>query len=445
MKFTDHIRQLYIHRRWYITAACCACCFIASFFIEFLFEAAFAATLFWVLLTLLDFYLIFLRKEKLYAFRIMPLRFSMGDYNEVSIKCFNRFPYPVTVDIIEQLPEQFQQRAFRRTVSLKALEQSVIRYNLRPLERGAYHFGALLCYVRSPVGLLERRIETDNEKTVKVYPSFQQLRKFELMSTTLQRSGGVRKIRRVGQSMEFEKIKNYVPGDDIRTVNWKATARTGSLMVNTYADAKEQQVYAVIDKGRSMKMPFDGMTLLDYAINATLSLLNIALLRHDKAGLITFPGSSGNIIPAEKRQGQLLHITEALYKQQTDFKESDYEALLNLLYRKIGQRSFLVLFTNFETRSSLERQLPYLKALSSRHLVCVVFFQNTLLREIQESQPDTTEGIYIKTIAERFDFEKKQIVKELRRHGIIALLTTPGELSVNVINKYLELKARRMI
>jgi uncharacterized protein (DUF58 family) len=194
-----------------------------------------------------------------------------------------------------------------------------------------------------------------------------------------------------------------------------------------------------------MKMPFEGMSLLDYAINAALSVLNVVLLKQDKAGLITFSNEIGNIVPAERRTGQIHHLMEALYKQQTAFKESDYESLLTMVHRRISHRSFLLLFTNFETMSSLERQLPYLIQLSARHLVCVVFFQNTMLKDIYEGQPDTTEGIYIKTIAERFDFEKKQIVKELRRHGLLAVLTTPQHLSVDVINKYLELKARQMV
>jgi len=245
--------------------------------------------------------------------------------------------------------------------------------------------------------------------------------------------------------MEFEKIKNYVPGDDVRTINWKATARSNGLMVNTFTDTRQQQIYCVIDKGRSMKMPFEGMTLLDYSINAALTLLNIAFLKQDKAGLVTFANETADIILAERRSSQLTRIIETLYMQQTAFKESDYEGLWFTIHKRISQRSLLLLFTNFETYSSLERQLPSLRKIASRHLVCVIFFQNTLLKQIREDKPDDMEGIYIKTIAEQFDFEKRQIVKALRRHGIISILTTPKNLSADVINKYLEIKARQMI
>ena len=375
----------------------------------------------------------------------MPFRFSLGDENNVTLTVANGFPYDINVKIIEQLPEQFQLRNFVRYTRIKPIERAHLKYQLRPTTRGEHHFGSLLCYLHTPLGLLQRRFTTARESMVKVYPSYQQLKKFHLLASSDSAYAGAKKVRRLGHSMEFEKIKTYVKGDDIRTVNWKATARTGSLMVNMYTDTREQQIYAVIDKGRSMKMPFDGMTLLDYAINASLSLLNVVLMKHDRAGLVTFSNKMGNIVPAEKRSGQLQHIIETLYNQQTDFKESDYETLLATVHKRISQRSFLLFFTNFETLSSLDRQLPYLKRLATRNLVCVVFFQNTLLKEIQHSHPDTTEGIYIKTIADRFDFEKRQIVKELRRHGIIALLTTPQQLTVDVINKYLEVKARQMI
>ena len=441
----QYITDLFISRRWFYLMAAAVVFFVMSFFFQWLFEAAVVFAVFSGVLTVLDFLLLFRRRGNIRGKRVIASRLSMGDENKVTLLLENGFTYRARVTVIEQLPEQFQERDFRRTTEIDYLRSERIEYTLKPVTRGEYNFGALLCYVQTPLGLLQRRFEAAPEVTVKVYPSFLQLKKYQLLATTQNLFTGVKKIRRLGHSMEFEKIKTYVQGDDIRTVNWKATARTGDLMVNTYTDAREQQVYVLIDKGRTMKMPFEGMTLLDYSINAALSLLNIVLMKHDKAGLITFSNKIGNIIPADRRSGQLQHILEGLYKQQTEYKESDYETLLATLHRKINQRSFMLLFTNFETMSSLDRQLPYLKRLASRHLVCIVFFQNTLLKEIHETQPDTTEGIYIKTIAERFDYEKKQIVKELRRHGILAVLTTPQHLSVDVINKYLELKARQMV
>jgi uncharacterized protein (DUF58 family) len=152
-----------------------------------------------------------------------------------------------------------------------------------------------------------------------------------------------------------------------------------------------------------------------------------------------------DIVAADRKNNQLHHILETLYKQQTDFKESDYEAVWVTIHKRITQRSLILFFTNFETYSSLERQLPFLKKIAQNHLVCVIFFQNTLLEELHESMPDDIEGIYIKTIADQFAYEKRQIVKVLRQHGILSILTTPQHLNVDVINKYLEMKARQMV
>ncbi len=443
--FQKYIGDLYINTRWYLVMGGCAILLFLSYFIHFLYQPVLAFTASLLLLTLIDYALLFLSRGTIKAARLMNPRFSIGDINKITLSVTNTYPFKVSLLIIDELPFQFQERAFRLITSIGYQSKADISYDLRPLARGEFDFGFLLCFTSSPIGFLKRRFRPAEPVTVKVYPSYTQLKKYQLLAISGSTLTGARKIRRLGHSLEFEKIKDYVQGDDVRTINWKATARSNNLMVNTYTDARQQQIYCLVDKGRSMKMPFEGMTLLDHSINACLAILNVALLKQDKAGLITFSNKISDIIPADRRSNQLQRILETLYKQQTQFKESDYEAVWSQVHRAITQRSLVLMFTNFETYSSLERQLPFLKKIAQRHLACVVFFQNTLLKEIHESNPDSMEGIYIKTIADQFDLEKKQIVKELRRHGILSILSTPQTLSVDVINKYLELKARQMV
>jgi len=440
-----YISDLFLTKTWYILITCAVVLFFLSFFFPALFAVASVFTFFFFAITLVDYLLLFVVRGNLSVQRRVAPRFSLGDINEVSLLLNNNYPYKVKAGVTDELPIQFQERNFYKIAVIDYLGSATISYELQPLTRGEYEFGQVICFINTPLRLLQRRVKTGEPITVKVYPSYHQLKRYQLLAVSDNIALGIKKVRRLGHSLEFEKIKEYVAGDDVRTINWKATARTGGTMVNTYTDARQQQVYCIIDKGRAMKMPFEGITLLDYSINASLALLNVALLKHDKAGLMTFSNKIGEIVSSERRSGQLNHLLEALYKQKTEFKESDYESLWATIHKRVTQRSFILLFTNFETYSSLERQLPYLKKIASYHLVCIVFFRNTLLKEIQEKQPDTIEGIYIKTIAERFDFEKRQIVKELRRHGILSILSTPQELSIDVINKYLELKARQMI
>jgi uncharacterized protein (DUF58 family) len=256
---------------------------------------------------------------------------------------------------------------------------------------------------------------------------------------------GVKRIRKIGHSMEFEQIKEYVRGDDYRTINWKATARKDALMVNNFTDERSQQIYCLINKGRVMKMPFHGMTLLDHAINASLVLSNVALVKQDRAGIVTFEKNIDSFVTADKKTTQMNIILETLYKQHTDFFEPDFEKLFSVIRNRVTNRSLLVLFTNFESLESLQRELPALKKMARYHLLLVVFFYNSELKSVVESKAASLEDIYIKTIAEKFAYEKRQMVIELHKNGIPSILTTPEHLTINTVNKYLELKTRMSI
>ena len=216
-------------------------------------------------------------------------------------------------------------------------------------------------------------------------------------------------------------------------------------MINQYQDERSQQVVNVIDMGRVMKLPFDGLSLLEYAINTSLVISNISLIKEDKAGLITFSNKQSVVVKPEKKRTHIRKIQEALYNLKTNFLESDFQRMLVSLRTHLNQRSLVLLYTNFETYSGMERQLPYLQRLAADHLLVVVFFENTEMTSLIEQDSKTIEDIYTKTIAEKFSYEKRQIVKALNQRGIHTILTPPKELSVNAINKYLELKARGLI
>ena len=384
--------------------------------------------------------------------RVLSDKLANGSDNDVELYLENRYRFPIQTETIDEIPHQFQRRDVLFKAAIKPGETQVIRYQLRPTRRGEYEFGALNIYAASPLGLVRRRFRYDAHRVVPVYPSFLQMRQYELLTIHNRLTEvGVKRIRRVGHSQEFEQIRPYVAGDDPRTLNWKATARragTGAadaLVVNHFQDERAQPVYCLIDKGRVMRMPFDGLSLLDYAINATLVLSNIALLKHDKAGLITFSNKPGAALLADRRPGHLLKILELLYWQKTQYLESDFALLYATVRARVRQRGLLVLFTNFETLHGMQRQLPYLRRLAQDHLLLVVFFENTELRAYLGAPAATTEDVYNQTIAEKFAQEKRQIVLELQRYGIHTLLTAPKDLNVNTINKYLEFKARGLL
>jgi uncharacterized protein (DUF58 family) len=441
-----YIGNLYLTTRFYLALGLCIVLFVASFFYKPILQLPKVLLTVFLVLVFIDYLFLFIVSKSPTAKRLIADRLSNGDENKVELQIINKMPFTVRMQIIDELPVQFQKRDWQLNHQFAAKEQKNIIYKIRPVDRGEYYFGDIILYVQSLLGLLMRRHNIDATEMVPVYPSFLQLRKYELISqTAIQTEHGNKRMRKIGHSMEFEQIKEYINGDDIRTINWKATARKAGLMVNNYTDEKSQQVYCIIDKGRLMKMPFNGLTLLDYAINSSLVLSNVCLQKQDRVGLITFSSKMGSLIAAERKPIQREHILQLLYNQTTSFLESDYEMLYMQIRSRIKQRSLLVLYTNFESLSGLRRQLTYLRSIARHHLLMVIFFENTELHQLSNLNAENVEDVYVKTIAEKFEFEKRLIVKELQKHGILAVLTTPEMLTINAINKYLEVKARQAI
>jgi uncharacterized protein (DUF58 family) len=439
-------KDLFLTNRLFAGLAVCVILFVLYFFFPWF--GVIPELSFWILLLLFfaDVLLLYRTSKGVFAKRHAPERLSNGDDNELGIYIENLYPFNISAGIIDEIPFQFQKRDLLFKTSLNPYQNKLLNYLLRPTKRGEYEFGAIRVYVKSPIGLVSRRFTFDQSETLPVYPSFLQMRKYELMAISNRLSEiGVKKIRKLGHSLEFEQVKNYVAGDDYRTINWKATARRGELMTNLYTDEKSQHVYCVIDKSRVMKMPFEGLSLLDYAINASLVLSNVALLKEDKAGLITMSEKLGSVVPADRRAVQLNRIMEVLYKEKTRYLETNMEVLYSTIRNVLKQRSLVVFFTNLESMSALERQLPFLKRINKFHLLLVVFFENTELAKLSEEPAGNIEQIYIKTIAEKFVYDKKLIVKELTKHGIQSILSKPQDLTINTINRYLELKAKQTI
>jgi uncharacterized protein (DUF58 family) len=439
-------KSIYFSNRIYFIMAAEIALLVMGFFFPFLYLIAKFVLLIIIGLLLADILILYRNKNGFLASRNTLDKLSNGDLNEVQLYLENRYLFKATIQVIDELPVQFQLRDLNFKLKLGAGEKKILSYNIRPVKRGVYSFGAINIYVSNSIGFVQKRYRFSEDMNVPVYPSFMQMRKYEILAISNHlTTSGIKKIRRIGSNAEFDQVKEYVQGDSYRTINWKATSRKNKLMVNQYQDEKSQPVYGVIDMGRVMRMPFEEMSLLDYAINASLVISNIALIKQDKAGIITFSNKVQSMLPAERRHAQLHKILELLYNQKTGYQESDFEKLFITVKRKINHRSLLLLYTNFETLAGMERQLKYLRRLSKEHLLVVIFFENTELTDFIHQKARTTEEVYNKVIAEKFAYEKRVIVKELERHGIHSILTDPKKLSVNTINKYMELKARGLI
>ena len=436
-------KHLYLNQRFYLVLIVLILIFIAGNFFSLFYTLGKILTIFFCALFITDVLLLFKNKQALFAQRITPERLSISDNNEIILYVKSNHTHVLLIRIIDEIPAQFQIRNFEICTLLKPGEEKHFKYTLRPLSRGEYEFGRINVYISGFVRFSSRRCIFENKRIVPVYPSFLQMRKYELLAISNRLSeAGIKKVRSIGRNIEFEHIRKYNTDDDFRSINWKATARKGEIMVNQFQEEKAQQVYNIIDVGRVMKMPFEGMTLLDYSINAALVLANISIYKQDKAGLITFSNKLHSFLSAEKRNNQMVNILEALYKINTHFDESDYELLYINLKKYVSQRSLIILYSNFESILSMQRQLKYLQMIARNHLLIVVFYINTEIQKMLLNKSENMEEIYINTIAEKFYQEKKQMIKILQKSGIQAVLTEPENLTVATLNKYLEIKAK---
>lgn len=436
---------MFLTKRFYIIFACLTLLCGLGYVYPILFTAAKILLCPFVVITLIDAFMLYSRRA-LTAERSCADRFSNGDENVIKLRLASEYTFPVWLTIIDEAPKVFQRRDISYTTQLAAKGENEIRYTLTPVKRGVYSFGRIRCFVRTRIGLVERRYNLSKERDVTVYPSYLMLNRYELLAMSNHLTEmGIKRLRRVGNNTEFEQIKDYVPGDDYRMMNWKASARTHQLKVNVYRDERSQQIFSVIDKGRVMQQSFHGMTLLDYSINAALVLSYVAMHRDDKAGLITFTDKMDTFVAPSRRTGQMQRLLDALYRQETDFGETDFSNLCINVREQVSKRSLCVVYTNFSGMTALNRQLPYLKLLSRWHRVLVVFFEDSELNEYIQSTKHSIEEYYQHVIAEKFVYEKRLIVSTLRQHGIYSLLTTPENLSVDIINKYLEMKQRQVL
>jgi uncharacterized protein (DUF58 family) len=442
----NFIKNLFLTNRFFFIVAILTGGMMLSYAFPFLFAFVKTGCILFAVLILIDILLLYNRSVVVTTERDVPSVLSLGDDNIITLSVRSKARIKLFVTLMDELPEQFQMRHFTIKLELSPDKPHQQTYTLRPVARGEYIFGKIHLYLTTGLGFIKRRITGASEVNVPVYPSIIQMKRYELK--TFARTAteyGVKKVRRIGHSYEFEHIRQYIRGDDYRSINWKATSRRAHLMINQYEDEKSQQVYCIIDKSRVMHMPFNGLSLFDYAVNAALVISNIVLGKQDKAGLITFAETPKALIKADRSKTQLKKILDTLYKEKEGAVEANYESMYMTVRNFVNGRSLLFLYTNFESTYALQRVLPQLRRLNDQHLLVVIFFENTEITTSTSQHVETLEDIYTQVTAENYVLTKAHMVQQLKQFGIISILTKPEHLTVASINKYLELKSRGMI
>src|SRR5690554_5858461 len=323
--------SLFLTPKFFTSVVAVIFLFFFGFSFPVLFLVAKLALIVVVAILIADIFVIYSSVKSLTGSRKTGRIMGLGDETTIHLEIVYRGTIPLDVEVIDEVPVQLQERNFSLNSKLEP-GINKLSYSIQPINKGVYEFGNLNLLIESPIHFVRRRVILPISRKVPVYPSIYQMNKLELVAfsrTSIQQ--GNKRYRRIGQSYEFEQIAPFVEGDDYRFINWKATGKTRELMVNQFQEERSQNMYCIISKGRAMKMAFNNISYLDYAINSSLAIANVALKKYDRVGLITFSDKIGTALRAENRTGQVQKILESLYHE----KERDMEPSFELLYRSI--------------------------------------------------------------------------------------------------------------
>jgi uncharacterized protein (DUF58 family) len=370
-------------------------------------------------------------------------KLSLGAENLVTLSLRNRSKLPLDLSVRDEPPYLFGVEGNVAKLKLAPRQEQEVAYHVVPHARGDYSFGDIFIRIKGPLGLFVRQYRMPSDHTIKVYPNLIDVRKYDLMIRKGQRlDAGTRRMRLYGRGTEFESLRDYVPDDEFRQVDWKASARRGRLMSRQYQVERSQSIILVLDTGRTMSVRVADMTKLDYAINAALMLGYVATSGDDKVGLLAFSDKVNCFLPPNKGRAQSLAIMQALYDVPLTTEESDYAGAFLYLARRWRKRSLVVVFSDLLDPESSRQIIAHLQRLASVHLCMCVAISDSKVLAAAGSVPESTDDLYEKAAAVEVLHEREQAVAALERAGVVVVDSEPGTLSPDVINKYLDIKAR---
>lgn len=393
--------------------------------------------------------------------REMNSKFSLGVENVVTLKIVNRSRYRLRIRLKDDFPNEFLFEKVLHDCYVSPMDEIDISYRLTPLRRGIYQFVDIHLQCWGVLGLVIRRHRVPAATEVKVYPNLQAVRQYELLvKRGMLHQIGLKTSRQFGEGTEMERLREYSPDDDFRRIDWNATARQRKPIVREFETERSQDVVIMLDTGRLMASPIllenstpstgsstsqKAMLKLDYAINTTLMTAYVSTLKGDKVGLIAFADTVHQYLAPKPGKKQFLTMLETIYALPVHTVEADFETAFKYLASKQRKRALIILFTDILDKDSAEGVAAYVAQLSRHHLVACVTLTDSGIVELAEQAPADSKSMYQKAIAERLLQEKQMTLDILRRQGVITIDVPAHQLTMAVVNKYLELKAKSRI
>ena len=393
--------------------------------------------------------------------REMNSKFSLGAENMVTLKVVNRSQHRLRIHLKDDFPNEFLFENVIHKCRVSPMQQEDISYRLTPLRRGIYQFGDIHVRCWGILGFVVRQHKVEAASEIKVYPNLQAVQQYELLvKRGMLHQMGLKNSRQFGEGTEMERLREYLPDDDFRRIDWKATARHRKPIVREFETERSQDIVIMLDTGRLMASPIllesddipdsesisqKAMLKLDYAINTTLMATYVSILRGDRIGLIAFADTVHQYLSPKQGKKQFLTILETIYALPVHPVEPDFESAFTYLASKQRKRALIILFTDILDNDSAEGIATYVAQFSKHHLVVCVTLTDSGIVELADQKTTNSKSVYQKAIAERLLQEKHATLEILRRQGVITIDVPAHQLTMAVVNKYLELKAKSKI
>jgi uncharacterized protein (DUF58 family) len=396
-----------------------------------------------ILLAALDALLV--RKRRMEATRNAPQIFSLGRANVVTVDVHNASARKVRGTLTDDPTEHAEAKGLPFELSLGPHESRTLKYEIVPSRRGARTFGAVSVRYRSPLGLIDRQERIEIEGTFDVYPDVHAARALEMLRRQGRQDAKMGSLRVRGGDTEFERLRPYQRGDEARHVDWRATARRDDMTVRQFQAESDQNVVFAIDTGRGMRGESAGVTHIDRALNAALLAADVALRGGDKAGMLAFDDTPRTFLRPTNGASAGRKIARAAHALEAGLGASDYRAAMTFLKTELRTRSLLVVFTNLLEPRSAKELAAAMKMLMPRHLPLCILMQDTELEHLAVSDVSNERDLYIRAAAAESLSFRDTFLRQLRNSGVLVLDAKPEDITPSLVNRYLEVKARRLL
>jgi len=375
--------------------------------------------------------------------RESPSGFSVGHAGEVTYRWINKTTRRARLRVREVRPDLLGGLQPPRALLVPPRARAADTVPVVPRHRGRERAGSLMVDSTGPLGLGVRRVRVDLPWDASVYPPLVAVRlRASLAQAMRRREQGARPLRQLGEGRLFESLREWVPGDDLRHIDWKATARRRKVITRQYEVERRQHVMLVLDLGRLMTEEAAGVARLDHVVQAALELAYAAAQHDDNVGIMTFARGVQHFVAPQRGRVGVKRVLDVLAVVEPQLVEPDYPGAFRYLAARNRKRALTVLFTDVIDRFASEAVVANVASLRPRHLPLAVTLRNPELDSVAMARPTVAREAFRKAAAEELLHAREEALGYMRRAGVIVVDVPPARAAQAVVTRYLELKRR---